>query len=148
MVSAAGQIRNQRSCQGGPKEALDMGESIPDGYRLRRARIRILSQSAAGTTCTMIFYLLVFQMLGPAFAPYWRRTGLLLIVLIVLPLWIVGWRNWVQARRGIAELAEPAVGIMHPDGVQTIAVDALEQRRAVAHEPDHQLALRLHPGIH
>jgi len=68
MVSAAGQIRNQRSCQGGPKEALDMGESIPDGYRLRRARIRLLFQSAAGTTCGLIICFLLFQVLKPALA--------------------------------------------------------------------------------
>jgi methyl-accepting chemotaxis protein len=43
-------------------------------------------------------------MLGPAFDPYWRQTVLLLLVLIVLPLWIVEWWNWVQARRGVAEL--------------------------------------------
>jgi methyl-accepting chemotaxis protein len=43
-------------------------------------------------------------MLGPAFDPYWRQTVLLLLVLIVLPLWMVEWWNWVQARRGVAEL--------------------------------------------
>jgi methyl-accepting chemotaxis protein len=104
MASAAGQIRNQLSSNAGSEEAVDSDPRIRDGYRLRRARIRILSQSAAGTTCTAILYLLLAQMLGPAFAPYWRQTVLLLLVLIVIPLWIVEWWNWVQARLGIAEL--------------------------------------------
>ena len=104
MASAADQIRNDLSSNAGSEDAADSDARIRDGYRLRRARIRILCQSAAGTTCTLIFYLLLFQMLGPAFDPYWRQTVLLLLVLIVLPLWIVEWWNWVQARRGVAEL--------------------------------------------
>jgi methyl-accepting chemotaxis protein len=106
MASAADQIRNDLSSNAGSEEAADSDARIRDGYRLRRARIRLLSQSAAGTTCTLIFYLLLFQMLGPAFDPYWRQTGWLLMALIVLPLWMVEWWNWVQARRGVAELGQ------------------------------------------
>jgi len=104
MAYAADQIRNDPSCNAGCEEAAEGEVRIRDGYRLRRARIRLLGQSAAGTTCTLIFYLLLFQMFGPAFAPYWRQTGLLLMALIVIPLWMVEWWNWVQARRGVAEL--------------------------------------------
>ena len=37
---------------------------------------------------------------------------------------------------------------MHADRVQAIPRDPLEERRAIAHEPDHQLPLRRHPRIH
>ena len=37
---------------------------------------------------------------------------------------------------------------MHADGVQAVAVHALEKARAVAHEPDHELALRFHTQVH
>ena len=104
MASAADQIRNDLSSSAGSEEAAESDARVRDGYRLRRARIRLLSQSAAGTTCTAIFYMFLFQVLGPAFDPYWRQTGVLLMALIVLPLWMVEWWNWVQARRGVAEL--------------------------------------------
>jgi methyl-accepting chemotaxis protein len=106
MASVADQIRNDLAFSAGSTDAGESNPRVRDGYRLRRARIRILVQSAVGTACTLVFYLLQFQMLGSALAPYWRQTGLLLMALIVFPLWTVEWLNWVQAKRGIAELGE------------------------------------------
>jgi methyl-accepting chemotaxis protein len=120
MASAAVQIRNGLSSNAGSDEAEEGEARTRQSRRLRRAGIRLLSQSAAGTTCTAIFYLLLFQMLGPAFAPYWRQTVLLLSLLIVLPLWMVEWLNWVQARRGVAELGQ--AGTMSKAELALIAI--------------------------
>jgi methyl-accepting chemotaxis protein len=106
MASAADQIRDDLTLNASSEEAADVDAMNPDGDPLRRARIRILIQSAARTICALTFYFFLLQMLGPAFAPYWRSTGLLLMALIVLPSWIVTWWNWVQARRSDAELCQ------------------------------------------
>ena len=48
----------------------------------------------------------------------------------------------------IAKLAEPSVRVMHADGVEAKTVHTLEKTGAVAHEPDDELALCLHAGVH
>jgi methyl-accepting chemotaxis protein len=66
------------------------------------------------------------QMLGPAFVSYWRQTGLLLIALVVLPLWIGKWLNWVQARRGVAELC--LAGTMSKTELAVMAIQRAAMR--------------------
>jgi methyl-accepting chemotaxis protein len=66
------------------------------------------------------------QMLGPAFVSYWRQTGLLLIALVVLPLWIGKWLNWVQARRGVAELC--LAGTMSKTELAVMAIQRTAMR--------------------
>jgi methyl-accepting chemotaxis protein len=106
MASAANQIRCDLSSNPGCEEAADGDGKIRDGYRLRRARIRIFCQAAAGTACSLTFYCFLFRILGPAFAPYWRQAGLLFVALIVLPQWIADGWNWVQARRSAVEFCQ------------------------------------------
>jgi methyl-accepting chemotaxis protein len=72
--------------------------------RLRRARNRLLLHTALALTCTLLFYLSLSRLLGPTLFPYRNRAVELLLLFICVPLVIVEWSNWVQARRGIAEL--------------------------------------------
>lgn len=46
-----------------------------------------------------------------------------------------------------AKFSEPAIGIMDLDGVESVAVEALEEVAIVPHEPDHEPALRGDAGI-
>jgi methyl-accepting chemotaxis protein len=79
--------------------------------RLRRAGIRLLAQTVAALVCTLLLYLSLSHMLGPVLRPYWRQTAWLFLLFIALPLIMVEWGNWVQARSGILELG--AVGTLN-----------------------------------
>jgi methyl-accepting chemotaxis protein len=72
--------------------------------RMVGVRNRLLAQTALALAFTLLFYLSLSHMLGPVLAPYRNRTGGLLLCFIVLPTLLVEWRNWILARRGIAEL--------------------------------------------
>jgi len=72
--------------------------------RLRRVRNRLLGQTATALVCTVLFFLSLSHILGPGFTRYRSQVIGLLLLYIVLPLLIVGCRNWVKARQGIAEL--------------------------------------------
>jgi len=72
--------------------------------RLSKARNRLLLQTAVGLICDLLLYLALSRMLGPAFIPYSSRVVGLLLLFEVIPLLMVEWRNWLQAREGIAEL--------------------------------------------
>ena len=126
MASAAAQIPNDLSSNAGFEEAKGSDARMLDGFRLHRARNRLLSQAAAGTGCAAILYMFLAQMLGPAFVSYWRQTGLLLIALVVLPLWIGKWLNWVQARRGVAELC--LAGTMSKTELAVMAIQRAAMR--------------------
>ena len=126
MASAAAQIRNDLSSNAGFEEAKGSDARMLDGFRLHRARNRLLSQAAAGTGCAVILYMFLAQMLGPAFVSYCRQTGLLLIALVVLPLWIGKWLNWVQARRGVAELC--LAGTMSKTELAVMAIQRAAMR--------------------
>ena len=104
MASAADQIRNDLSSNAGSEEAADSDARIRDGYRLRRARKRLLGETALGLGLAMLFYRFLSQLLGPALDPYWSQAAALLVLFMVVPFLIVQSMNWVQARRGIAEL--------------------------------------------
>lgn len=72
--------------------------------RLKRVRIRLLSQVALAFISLLLFYLSMSRLLGPALDPYRSQTAWLLMLFIVFPLLIVEWINWVQAKRGVAAL--------------------------------------------
>jgi methyl-accepting chemotaxis protein len=72
--------------------------------RLRKARNRLLGQTALGLSCNLLLYLSLSYLLGPVFIPYRNQTSGLLLLFIALPFLIVQWINWVQACKGIAEL--------------------------------------------
>ena len=80
-------------------------EAQPDRRsRLSKARNRLLGQTALAYGCTLGFYLSLSYLLGPVFIPYISRTIELVFLFIAIPLLIVQWGNWRQARKGIADL--------------------------------------------
>jgi methyl-accepting chemotaxis protein len=87
-------------CKGAGRDDADLDRSP----RLRKARNRLLGQAATVLVCTVLFFLSLSHILGPGFTRYRSQVIGLLLLYIVLPLLIVGCRNWVKARQGIAEL--------------------------------------------
>lgn len=72
--------------------------------RLERVRIRLLSQAVGAIISFFIFYVSLSYVLGPVLIPYRSQTIGLLMLFNVLPLLIVKWISWVEAKKGIAEL--------------------------------------------
>jgi methyl-accepting chemotaxis protein len=89
----------------GRSQAADRDEAAFDRKpRLAQVRVRLLLQTVLGLICDLLLYVVLSRMLGPAFIPYASRVVGLLLLLEVTPLLMVEWRNWLQAREGIAEL--------------------------------------------
>lgn len=72
--------------------------------RQSKARARLLAQTALGLSCILLFYLSLSYWMGPVFNLYRSRIVESLVLLTVIPLLIGKWANFVQARKGIAEL--------------------------------------------
>lgn len=94
--------------------------------RLCLARNRLLLETAIGLTCALLFYLSLLYLQGPALIPYRNQTAELLLLLIVVPLMITEWMNWVQARRGIAELG--IVGTLSKADLAQVGAQRLAMR--------------------
>jgi methyl-accepting chemotaxis protein len=72
--------------------------------RLRKARNRLLIQTAIGLICDLLLYLALSRLLGPAFIPYSSRIAGLVLLLETVPLLAAERINWAKARQGIADL--------------------------------------------
>jgi methyl-accepting chemotaxis protein len=72
--------------------------------RLNKARNRLLFQTALALSCILLFFWSLSYLLAPVFALYRNQIAGLLLLFIVFPLLIAEWKNWSQARIGIAEL--------------------------------------------
>jgi len=72
--------------------------------RMSRSRNRLLLGTAVALSCTLLFYLSMSHLVGPTLIPYRNQIAELLLLLVIVPLIVVQWTNWVQARRGITEL--------------------------------------------
>ncbi|MGD0681126.1 MAG: methyl-accepting chemotaxis protein [Terracidiphilus sp.] len=82
-------------------------EALPDRRsRLSKARSRILAQTATGLISILSFHLAASHFIRPAPADLRGVVIPLILVFLVIPLFIVEWVNWVQARKGIAELRQ------------------------------------------
>jgi methyl-accepting chemotaxis protein len=84
----------------------DLGADAVSGRssRIRQVRIRLVSQTALALISLLLFYLSLSYVVGQAFAEYRAEILWLLIGFIVVPLLIVGWVNWINAKTGVAEL--------------------------------------------
>ncbi len=103
------------------------GRVAPDRKpRLSKVRKRLLGQTAAGFFCTLLLYLSLSRLMGPVFLPYRAQTAALLVLLIALPLLIVEWKNWVQSRRGVAELG--IVGSLSKTELAQVAAQRMVMR--------------------
>ena len=67
-------------------------------------RLRLLLQTGLALICNLLFYLSLSYLLDPVFIPYRNPIAGLLLLFIVFPTLIVEWVNWLQARKGVAEL--------------------------------------------
>ncbi len=65
---------------------------------------RLGLQMAIGVTCTLLFYLALSAMLGPALTPYWGRVAGLFLLFNLVPLIIVERVNWNQARHAVSDM--------------------------------------------
>ena len=80
-------------------------EAVPDHKpRLSRARNRLLFQTALGLICNLLLWFSLSNTLEPALVPHRLQVGLLFLLFILIPGMVLMQLNWVQARRGIAEL--------------------------------------------
>jgi methyl-accepting chemotaxis protein len=84
-------------------DAIDQitAESSP---RLRKARNRLLSQTATRLTFILLFYFAMKVIVGPVPAGTEGETALAFMICLVFPTLFGQWLNWVQARRGVADL--------------------------------------------
>jgi methyl-accepting chemotaxis protein len=113
----------------GGREWADEVEAVPNRRsRLSKVRGRLLAQTSLALGCTLLFYLSLSYLLGPALIPLRNQIAGLLLLFIVIPLLFVEWGNWVQARRGIADLG--AVGGMSKAGLANVLI----RRRAMGEE--------------
>jgi hypothetical protein len=88
------QCRPARKGAGGDDVELDRKPRL-------RGRNRLLGQTADRTRLHLLFYLSLSHMIGASPHAYRSQTIGLLLLFIGLPLLIVGWRNWVQARKAL-----------------------------------------------
>ncbi len=103
-----------------PDDAFEVNRS----QRYLRARNRLIGQTVLRMLCNLAFYLSLLYMMRTVIAPYWSWSVVLFILLVVFPLLYCQWNNWVQAKRGIAEL-----GVLGTLSKSELDNDAL--RRAV-----------------
>ncbi len=72
-------------------------------FRRRKARNRLLLESATGVFCALIFYSSLSKVLGPVFISHWYQIAGLLLMFMTGPFLIFKWIDWTLALRGIAE---------------------------------------------
>jgi methyl-accepting chemotaxis protein len=80
------------------------GATIKYKARHRKARGRLLMQTALALACTLSLYLSLSHLLGSVLIPYMNRVTELFLALIAAPLLIAAWMNWIMVRNLIAEL--------------------------------------------
>lgn len=127
MASAAYQELDRISAaKAAPEEILEFDAVSGCKTRLSKARARLLAQTALGLSCILLFYLSLSYWLGPVFNIYKSRIVESLVLLFVIPLMIGKWSNWVQARRGIAELG--VVGTLSKSQLENVATRRMAMR--------------------
>ncbi len=72
--------------------------------RLDRIRKRLIFQALFGSFCALLLYLSLFYVLGPVFTSHWRQTAGMFLLIIIIPLLIIEWRNWNAARSAVADM--------------------------------------------
>ena len=82
------------------------GLSAAGNRRLRLARNRLLLQSLVGVVCNLLLWLSLSFVLGSAFTIHRLEVAVVFALLVLAPGMIAMRTNWVQAKRGIAELGE------------------------------------------
>ncbi len=78
-----------------------LGDNNP---RLRRIRNRLLIQSMIGLTCNILIWFSVSSLLEHLSPLDRNKMAEILIVTNFLPLLVIEWINWVQAKRAVSEM--------------------------------------------
>jgi len=91
---------------------------VEDGFRMQRARRRILALFASSIIRPGLFLFSMMYVMGPAFTPYRFRIIGLLTLFAILPMVFVTGKDLVQARRGIAALGE--IGQLTPQQLASV----------------------------
>ncbi len=81
----------------------DAGEAR-SSHRLRRIRKRLLAETALGILFPVILWLAMGWNFGPSFVPLRDRVAGLILCILILPVLIIEWRNWTEARSAVAEM--------------------------------------------
>ena len=74
------------------------------GARLRRIERRLAGQIAIGVVCDTLLWLALSRIFGAAFIPYKAEVAELILLVELVPLLLVEWKNWLAARAAIADM--------------------------------------------
>jgi methyl-accepting chemotaxis protein len=72
--------------------------------RLRRIRRRLLIQTGVAVLCSVALGVALLQIKVPASIPDWVRIAAELAAIVLAPLLITQWMNWVGARNAVADM--------------------------------------------
>ena len=78
--------------------------SCASNPRYCEARNRLLLQTGYRLLSNLVFFSVLTYLLDPAFLRYRNEIALTYLLLVIVPLLIGQWMNWVRARQGIADL--------------------------------------------
>ena len=86
------------------EDAEDRKLSCASNPRYCKARNRLLLQTGYRLLSNLAFFSVLTYLLDPAFLRYRNEIALTYLLLVIVPLLIGQWLNWLQARKGIADL--------------------------------------------
>jgi len=78
--------------------------SCASNPRYCKARNRLMLQTGYRLLSNLVFFSVLTYLLDPAFLRYRNEIALTYLLLVIVPLLIGQWMNWVRARQGIADL--------------------------------------------
>lgn len=86
------------------EDAEDRKLSCASNPRYCKARNRLMLQTGYRLLSNLVFFSVLTYLLDPAFLRYRNEIALTYLLLVIVPLLIGQWMNWVRARQGIADL--------------------------------------------
>jgi methyl-accepting chemotaxis protein len=86
------------------EDANESNLSRTKSVRYQKARARLIFQTVIRMTSILIFYFTMRFIAGPVLVGTEYNTAAAFLILLVFPTLLGQWMNWVQARKGIADL--------------------------------------------
>jgi len=108
------------SAQAAPERIEEFDAASGCRTRLSKARNRLIIQTALRFLFIFLFYLSMRVLVGAIPSTYQSRAVLAFLLFLVLPILMGQWVNWIQARRGIAELG--IIGTLSKSELANVAV--------------------------
>jgi methyl-accepting chemotaxis protein len=84
------------------KDASEVSRNLK--ARLDRVMRRLLMQIAIAMACDALLWFALRRTFGAAFTPFQLQIAWLIILVEVVPLLLVEWRNWLEARGAMADM--------------------------------------------